>query len=151
VRTLILAVLAQGPATGYGVMQSLEERSGGAWRPSSGSIYPTLEQLVADGVVRQEQREDGKVFVLTAEGEAYVASHRDLLQDGCEAMGSRAGGGMSEFRGSIGQLMLAVHQVCQAGSNEQRAEALRLLSETRRALYRILAESTGEPQSGGSQ
>src|SRR2546422_4952367 len=88
VRVAILALLAEQASSGYGIMEALEERSGGAWRPSPGSVYPTLEQLVDEGLVRQETQEGTKVFALTSEGKRYVRSNQESLNERCAAIAS---------------------------------------------------------------
>src|SRR5947209_5841713 len=75
VRAAILAVLADRASNGYQIIQEIAERSGGAWKPSPGSIYPTLQQLEDEGLVRAEDVEGRRVFRLTAEGSSYVAEH----------------------------------------------------------------------------
>src|SRR5262249_12438067 len=72
IRTAILKLLAEGPRNGYQIMQALEERSNGAWRPSPGSVYPALSQLEDEGLVKAESVGTGRVFDLTEEGRAYV-------------------------------------------------------------------------------
>jgi len=151
VRVAILMVLAERPGTGYGIIQALEDRSGGAWRPSPGSVYPTLEQLISEGLVSQTDQEGAKMYALTETGQRHVATHRESFDARCEEMASEHRGGraaMREMRGEISQLMIAVYQVAQAGTDRQRAAAERLLAETRRRLYGILAdeEDTKETQ-----
>src|SRR5688572_30368032 len=78
VRAAILDVLAVEPLNGYQVIQQIAERSGGAWRPSPGSVYPTISQLEDEGLITADQ-ERGRTLRLTPEGEAYVAEHPDEL------------------------------------------------------------------------
>ena len=148
VRVVILALLAERPSTGYGIMEALEERSGGAWRPSPGSVYPTLEQLVADGLVVQETHEGAKLFALTPEGKRYVRSNRESLDARCAAIAGAGAEGIGEFRATVAQLMVAVFQVAQAGNATQRQQARRVLSDARRGLYRILAEAEDDALEG---
>lgn len=150
-RAAILSVLAEEPSTGYGIMQALHDRTEGAWHPSPGSVYPTLEQLVEDGLARQAERDGGKVYALTPAGEAYVETHRDNLEARCEAITACDGEGIRELRSSASQLMIAVFQVGQAGTEKQQAAAQRLLEDARRAMYRILADEPGGDESAGAQ
>src|SRR5688500_4341745 len=53
-RAAILVLLAEAPRNGYGITQEIEERSAGAWRPSPGSVYPVLQQLEDEGLVRAD-------------------------------------------------------------------------------------------------
>src|SRR5262245_33907859 len=65
IRSAILRLLAEEPRNGYQIMQALEERSRGTWRPSPGSVYPALSQLEDEGLVRSESVGTGRVFALT--------------------------------------------------------------------------------------
>src|SRR4029077_4932729 len=68
IRTAALLLLAEEPRNGYQIMQEVEERSGGAWRPSPGSVYPALSQLEDEGLIRSEEHDGRKVFALTDAG-----------------------------------------------------------------------------------
>jgi DNA-binding PadR family transcriptional regulator len=146
IRTAALLLLAEGPLNGYQIMQELEERSGGVWRPSPGSVYPALQQLEDEGLVRTTEVEGRRVFELTDAGREYVAERGDDLIPPWEQMT----GGVSDEAVEAGALMrdvgLAFMQVLRAGTPTQIAEASKVLAETRRSLYRILAE--GEPAEG---
>ena len=74
VRPAILAVLEDEPMHGYQVIRVLEERSGGRWRPSAGSVYPTLQQLQDEGLVRSEEVDGRRTYSLTDEGRTLVAT-----------------------------------------------------------------------------
>jgi DNA-binding PadR family transcriptional regulator len=118
-------------------MQEIEARSKGAWRPSPGSVYPALSQLEDEGLVRAEQSGGRKEFELTDEGRAYVADNADELGTPWEDVGG--GEPIGELRTLVFSVGAAVMQVVQAGSAEQVAQAAKVLEETRRSLYRILA------------
>src|SRR3954454_19201335 len=79
VRAALLVLLAEEPRNGYGLMQEIESRSGGAWRPSPGSVYPALQQLEDEGLVRATDAAGRKAFELTDEGRAYVTENADAL------------------------------------------------------------------------
>src|SRR3954463_5746454 len=79
VRAALLVLLDEEPRNGYGLMQEIEERSGGAWRPSPGSVYPALAQLQDAGLVPPDEEGTGKRFALTDEGRAHVEEHREQL------------------------------------------------------------------------
>ena len=140
VRGAILILLAERPMHGYQIIQEIGERSGGLWSPSPGSVYPALQQLEDEGLVRIEQAEGRKVVHLTDEGRAYVQEHREELGVPWRTATENFGEGFLELRSLIGQVATAAMQVAQAGSNSQIAEARRLLADVRRQLYRILAE-----------
>src|SRR5919108_1951248 len=79
VRAALLVLLAEEPRNGYQLMQEIEQRSDGVWRPSPGSVYPALQQLEDEGLVRVEPGEGRKAYGLTDEGRAYVEEHADEL------------------------------------------------------------------------
>jgi DNA-binding PadR family transcriptional regulator len=143
VRAALLVLLAEEPRNGYGLMQEIESRSEGVWRPSPGSVYPALQQLEDEGLVRAEERDGSRVFTLTDEGRAYVEDND--LGAPWEAVRDEQGEDIRDIRGLIAQVAAAAWQVGQAGTEAQIAEARRLLAETRRALYRILSEDD-EPE-----
>lgn len=141
VRAAILLVLAEQPFNGYQIMQEIERRSEGSWRPSSGSVYPSLQQLEDEGLVSVEQVPAGKQFKLTDRGTKYVAANRAKLGTPWEAQsGDPRRGTMS----LLGQLAPALQQVARYGTAEQAAEAERIITDARRALYRLLAEDETE-------
>jgi DNA-binding PadR family transcriptional regulator len=144
VRTAMLLLLHEEPRNGYQLMQEIEERSGGAWRPSPGSVYPALSQLEDEGLVRVEQVEGGRTFVLTDAGRAHVAERPADAPAPWETQDEEAGSGHREFRRSIGELAGAAQQVFRAGDEAQRTRAAEVLQNARRELYRILAEDEDE-------
>ncbi|MEZ5121335.1 MAG: PadR family transcriptional regulator [Solirubrobacterales bacterium] len=144
VRAALLVLLEEEPRNGYGVMQELERRSQGVWRPSPGSVYPALSQLEDEGLVRSEETEGRKLFTLTDEGRAYVDEHRDELGVPWEAVSEGVDESAMDLRNLVWQVGAATMQVLQAGSETQIARARDLLGETRRSLYRILAEDATE-------
>jgi DNA-binding PadR family transcriptional regulator len=146
VRAALLVLLAEEPRNGYGLMQEIEQRSGGAWRPSPGSVYPALQQLEDEGLVQATESGGRKQFELTDEGRAYVTDNADELGTPWDDV---AGGSehVAELRTLIFGVGAAVMQVGRAGTEAQVAEAARVLEETRRSLYRILAGDA--PSEGG--
>ena len=139
VRAAVLVLLDEGPQTGYGLMGGIENRSEGAWRPSPGSMYPTLTMLEEEGLIRPQAGEGRMPYELTDEGRAYVEEHREKLGQPW-ARSTEGGGDRLELRRLIGQLGAAAFQVGAAGDDAQIAKAKDILTETRRALYRILAD-----------
>jgi DNA-binding PadR family transcriptional regulator len=142
VRTATLLLLAEGPRNGYQIMQDIEERSGGVWRPSPGSVYPALQQLEDEGLVRADETEGRRTYALTDEGRGYVEENRDDLGEPWKAVGAMDAGVM-ELRGQIAQVAAAAIQCSASGHAE---DAKRILAEARRSLYRVLAEE--EPEEG---
>src|SRR5919198_4265275 len=139
VRAAALLLLEEEPRNGYQLMQAIEERSGGVWRPSPGSIYPALAQLEDEGLVRSDESAGRRAFQLTDEGRKYVEENRDALGVPWEEAGGDVPEGVFELRKLMVQLGVAAMQVAQAGDEAQTAEARQVLEEARRALYRILA------------
>ena len=140
VRAASLALLAEEPRNGYQIIQEIAARSGGVWQPSPGSVYPALQQLEDEGLIRAESMDGGrKGFTVTDEGRAYMTEHADEVTAPWEIVAGREHGSIREMRSLIGQLAMAAMQVTNAGSDAQVAEAQRILKDTRRNLYRILA------------
>jgi len=140
VRAGILALLAEEPRNGYQIIQELGQRSGGAWRPSSGAVYPALQQLEDEGLIAVEERDGKRSFALTEAGRAYIAAHPDEVNAPWEALRGGFGEGVMEIGGLIQEVAMAAMQVVRTGKPAQIAEAATLLKNTRRALYRVLAE-----------
>src|SRR4051812_7960545 len=138
VRAALLVLLDEEPRNGYGLMQEIEARSNGMWRPSPGSVYPALAQLEDEGLVRPEDEGSGKSFALTDEGRAYVAEHREKLGEPWKQ--PEGEGGRLNLRQEFGPLAVAAQQVAQAGSPEQIEQAKAILADARKALYRLLAD-----------
>jgi DNA-binding PadR family transcriptional regulator len=145
VRAALLVLLDEQPHTGYSAMEELERRSNGAWRPSPGSVYPTLQQLEDEGLIRQEAGEGRTPFTLTDEGKAHVADHREELGEPWAKSSEGIGEERLELRGLIAQIAAAAFQVGQAGDDAQVTRAKELLADARRGLYKILADDD-EPE-----
>ena len=136
VRTAILALLAEEPMHGYQIIGQLGERSGGMWRPSAGSVYPTLQQLEDEGLVKGEERDGRNVYSLTDDGKAAAAEAGKRPAPWDMPGASEAATLYDQFL----PLGAAVAQVSQVGSAEMIEQARRVLVEARRSLYRLLAE-----------
>jgi DNA-binding PadR family transcriptional regulator len=134
----VLLVLAEQPMHGYQLMQELSARSGGAWRPSPGAIYPTLQRLEDKGLVRSDDDEGRRVFSLTDTGRTVAErfAERGFKPWEVGAVDQERG----DVRREVGSLVDAFRQVFRTGTPDQRRRALRLMGDTRRAVYRILAE-----------
>lgn len=148
VRAAALALLAEQPMNGYQIIQQIGERSGGVWRPSPGSVYPALQQLEDESLIRAEATEGGRrAYQLTDEGRSYAEAHPDELRAPWDVVAGSAGGAAVEMRQLIGQVAMAAYQVVSAGTEAQVRQARQQLTETRKALYRILAAD--DQESGG--
>ncbi len=140
VRAAILLLLDEAPFHGYQLIHRIEERSGGIWRPSPGSVYPALQLLEDEGLVCPEQEEGRRVFHLTDAGRAYVTEQRTELEASRDAVTSRVNPKARTLHDLVGQLAVAVDQVTQVGTPAQLDAAQEALIATRRQLYRILAD-----------
>ncbi len=129
-------------------MQTIEERSGGRWRPSPGSVYPALAQLEDEGFVRAVESDSGRVFEITDAGREHLGTRVDATPpwESGDTPRARAFHEMRTLMFGIGKAHL---QVLQVGEEPQWARARQILEEARRSLYGILAESPPEtPQAG---
>jgi DNA-binding PadR family transcriptional regulator len=149
VRTAALLLLAEEPRNGYQIMQELEERSDGLWRPSPGSVYPALQQLEDEGLIRSEEADGRRLYHLTDAGRAYVAERPEDQPAPWETFTDNVSDQHGETAALMRDVAMAFAQVMRAGSEAQLAEASKVLAETRRSLYRILAE--GEPPAEGAE
>ena len=135
VRVALLDALGDGPAHGYELISRLEGRSGGMWRPSAGSVYPTLQLLEEQGLVTGRDEDGKRIYSLTESGRAEADSARQQ-QPWTE-------GGPSEahrtLRATVGQLGMAARQVAQVGDDALLEAATAVLTEARQKLYRLLA------------
>ena len=138
VREAILSLLADGPANGYSLMRQIAERAEGEWSPSPGSVYPTLAQLVDEGLIEATGTGKGTDFVLTAQGREYVEQNAEALA-AIWAESAQGAPTRAAMRDSITALMGVIQQF-RFATDDQRQQAAAQLDETRRALHRILAE-----------
>jgi DNA-binding PadR family transcriptional regulator len=139
VRAAVLAILAEKPMHGYQIIQEIEARSDGAWKPSPGSVYPTLQLLADEGLVAAEEANGKKTYSLTEAGRAEAAA-ADGQSAPWESFGSRDTGRTSALPKAGAKLAQAAAQVGRGGTPEQVAQAVEVLDEARRKLYSILAQ-----------
>ncbi|MFI6512406.1 PadR family transcriptional regulator [Streptosporangium sp. NPDC050855] len=145
VRAAILALLTETSCNGYQIIQEIERRSEGGWKPSPGAVYPALQQLTDEGLVLSEENEGRKTFSLTEAGRAYVAEHPEEVRAPWEEMTPDVDDSTWELMDITRQSGFAMLQILQTGSEAQIREAKQALVETRRKLYQILADGdTGE-------
>jgi DNA-binding PadR family transcriptional regulator len=145
VRLALLRLLAEEPRNGYGLMQTIEERSDGRWSPSPGSVYPTLAQLEDEGLIRAVEAEGAKRLEITEAGREHLET-RAAEPDPWAAPDGHGEEAIFEIGPLVIGIGKAAWQVASVAGPEQRARAVQLLEQTRRGLYRILAE---EPDAGG--
>ena len=145
VRAAALVLLAEQPRNGYQIIQELATRSDGAWRASPGSVYPALQQLEDEGLIRATSADDQRLWELTDAGRSYVDENRERLGAPWEAFGAAVPNSVRDLAEIGLQVGSAVHQVVRAGNDAQIAQAAKVLTDARRALYRILAEDDESP------
>ncbi|MFE7225825.1 PadR family transcriptional regulator [Nocardioides sp. NPDC057577] len=171
VRSAIIYVMAEAAEqgqviNGYQVIQQISERSSGEWRPSPGSVYPTIQQLEDEGLVESDDEHGRRAIRLTETGKTYATEHADELAavwkpfdkavDNAreQSRGGRGGQGMGDLAGfgilggELAQVLPAVWQLATSGTDAQRQAAADVLADTRRKLYGILAAGDDETVPG---
>ena len=162
VRGAMLHLLAERPMHGYELINELEQRTGGRWKPSPGSVYPTLSALEDEGLIQAVESDGRKRYELTDSGRSWVAEHPappagEGGTDGPPWTGRRFGGfgdfgSMGELRRLGGELFGQLRQIGRFGSEAQQAQARAILTRTRDELYAVLAQPrSDEPVVGGGQ
>ncbi|MHC2999363.1 PadR family transcriptional regulator [Microbacterium sp. HJ5] len=137
VRAAVLALLAEKPMHGYQIIQEIDERSGGSWKPSPGSVYPTLQLLTDEGLITAQESNGRKTYALTEEGRQEAqASDRSAPW---ETSGSKESSRSALPKAGV-DLAQAVAQVGRSGTSDQVKQAVEVLDEARRKLYSILAQ-----------
>jgi DNA-binding PadR family transcriptional regulator len=137
VRTAVLALLAEKPRHGYEIIREIEERSGGSWKPSAGSVYPTLQLLADEGLIIAEESNARKIYSLTEAGRVVAGAETSSPWDSSEPGGHR----FAALPKAGVELAQAAAQVNRTGSPEQVQQAVAVLDDARRRLYSILAQN----------
>ena len=137
VRAAVLVLLAEKPRHGYEIIREIEERSGGSWKPSAGSVYPTLQLLADEGLITAEESNDRKIYSLTEAGREVAGAESSSPWDPAE---SAPGNRFSALPKAGVELAQAAAQVNRTGTPEQVQQAVAVLDEARRRLYSILAQ-----------
>jgi DNA-binding PadR family transcriptional regulator len=132
-------LLAEEARNGYQLIQEISERTQGIWRPSPGAVYPALAQLEDEGLVRAREVDGKRLFELTDEGRAHVTDQADAIGKPWEKVTEGVSPSELSLRDHFPQLVMAVRQVAQTGDESQIEAAKQILTDARRALYRILA------------
>jgi DNA-binding PadR family transcriptional regulator len=151
VRAAILALLREGPRNGYQIMSEIEERSGGAWRPSPGAVYPALSQLADEGLIAAEESGGRRTFSLTDAGRSYIEQNPDMARGAWESMEQQEDWKLPGLFTEAARLGAGIVQMAHAGTPEQIRAAERLLEQTRRKLYHILADDPSGEQDDAEQ
>ena len=137
VRSAVLALLAERPMHGYQIIREIEERSSGSWKPSAGSVYPTLQLLADEGLIRAEESNGRKIYSLTDAGREEVSGGASAPWESADA---DQGPGFGALPKAGIELAQAASQVGRTGTPEQVKQAVAVLDEARRRLYSILAQ-----------
>ncbi len=144
VRAAILALLREGPRNGYQIMSEIEERSDGAWRPSPGAVYPALAQLADEGLIAGEESGGRRTYSLTEAGRSYVEENPEMARGSWESRTQQESWQVPGLFTQAARLGAGIVQMAQAGTPEQIHAAERLLEQTRRRLYQLLADDADE-------
>ena len=139
VRAALLALLAERPMHGYEMIQELGQRTDGVWRPSPGSVYPTLQMLADEGLIAATEEAGGKkLFTLTEAGTAEAAKSEGATP--WEQVNDEVDVVAAKLRTASRHLGSAMQQMAHAGTREQKGRAVEVLNEARRKIYAILGE-----------
>ncbi|TMR92066.1 PadR family transcriptional regulator [Nonomuraea basaltis] len=138
VRAALLALLHEGPQNGYQMIQGIEERSRGVWRPSPGSVYPALQQLEDEGLVTADESGGSRTYSLTEQGREQAARHADEAP--WEEVARTVPMDYHELRLLWAQLNEAFSHLVRSANERQVEEAKKLIKQTRKSVFQILAE-----------
>ena len=144
VRLALMRLLAEEPRNGYRLIQEIEERSEGLWRPSPGSVYPTLARLKDEGLIHSTGTEQARRFEITDAGRESLESHA-YDPSPWQPASEDTENPLTTVALLVMEIGKAAFHVASAGDRAQGEHARVLLADTHRALYRILAENTDRP------
>ena len=137
----VLRLLDERPMHGYELITELDERSGGRWRPSAGTIYPALARMEMRGLITSDEVDGKKRFSLTSEGREALAAQRAGEGDDAPAPWDEAvRGGRGDLRRVMAELAGQARQIGRFGTSAQIERAAGVLDDAKRRLYTILAE-----------
>ncbi|HXX88605.1 MAG TPA: PadR family transcriptional regulator [Acidimicrobiales bacterium] len=151
VRLAVLMLLAEEPMHGYQIITELTERSEGTWRPSPGSVYPTLQQLEDEGLVVASERDGRRTYSLTDTGRRTLEELPPGRSAPWEEMAAEPDDAVKRLRRRIAQVAAASMQVGAGGTRQQVDQAEQVLADAQRSLYRILSEDPGDPDDPDDQ
>jgi len=147
VRAAILALLSEEPRNGYQLISDITERSQQMWKPSAGSVYPALAALEDEGLIEPVQVDGKKLFQLSEAGRTYVTKHADDLDNPWDAV-ANPWKGVIDTRKSMAQIHLALQQLSMLGDAKAVASAQKILDDTVRSLYRLMADAASGSHTG---
>jgi DNA-binding PadR family transcriptional regulator len=138
VRAAVLALLLEQPMHGYQIIREIEERSGGTWKPSAGSVYPALQLLADEGLIDAKESNGRKTYSLTKDGKAEAEAAAESAP--WESKSPTFSSERTALPKAGMELAQAAAVVGRSGTPEQIAEAVTVLDDARRRLYAILAQ-----------
>src|SRR5215470_1898864 len=140
---VILKLLNEKPMHGYEVMKALEERLRGCYSPSPGTVYPTLQWLEDEGLVRSRDVDGKKVYEITEAGTKFLEEHKDVITDifdrVADAVEDALGGSMAELNQNVSRLMKTVYRRGYRGSDEVRKKIADILAQAAKDIEDALA------------
>ncbi|UEJ81592.1 PadR family transcriptional regulator [Brachybacterium halotolerans subsp. kimchii] len=147
-RTAVLLLLSEEPMHGYQLMQTIDERTGGAWSVSPGAIYPTLSQLEDEGFVEMSKEGGRKLATLTDSGKTHVEENQASWSDPFAGEDDSFAQGALDLRSSLRDLTGAVREATRSGESQHMSQVAEVLTEAKRSIYRILAGDVPAAASG---
>jgi DNA-binding PadR family transcriptional regulator len=151
IRSAALLLLLEEPRNGYQIMQEVEERSGGLWSPSPGSVYPALQQLEDEGLIRAEEIDGRKLYRLTDSGREQVEQRDADRPPPWDEIGGELGDERMQLAQALRAVAAAASQVIRTGNDAQIGKAQKILGGARRDLYRVLAEDDDDAASNETE
>jgi DNA-binding PadR family transcriptional regulator len=140
IRTAVLAVLSEGPGHGYDVIQRLEDKTEGAWRPSPGSVYPTLQLLADEGLAQSVERDGKRVYELTPAGRAETERRIEEAGGTPWELDGQTDANFGQLRDNVRQVHMAARMVAASGRPELVERAVVIVRDARKQLYGLLAQ-----------
>lgn len=155
VRLAILSLLAEAPRNGYQLIKELQERSGGLYRASAGSVYPTLQQLEDEGLVELKPRDGKRIYELTEAGRAELARDPEAVRriweraERWEGWGQCLSPGTVAVLGAAIAVLKATMQAAKraAGDRQREQQVLEILERARREIEELAAQTSGTARS----
>ena len=141
IRVALLSGLSDGPAHGYELIQRLSDRTGGRWKPSPGSVYPTLQLLEDAGFVSASQQDTKRVYSITEAGQAELQAKMSTADGTPPWMNAESVGSHDDLRKAVAQLMMAAKQIGMSDNQAQIDATVTVLNDARRKLYQLLADA----------
>jgi DNA-binding PadR family transcriptional regulator len=141
IRVALLSGLVEGPAHGYELIQRLSDRTGGRWKPSPGSVYPTLQLLEDAGFVSSSQQDTKRVYAITDAGKAELHAKMAMADGTPSWMNAESVGSHDDLRKAVAQLMIATKQIGMSDDQASIDTTVGILNDARRKLYQLLAEA----------